>query len=120
MLVALHRKGLVPALVNVAQSRISPVLLPSPNIGDRQPLQEPRTFAITLRRQQQVPVIRHHCICADPHSRFIKSLAQDLLERLVVRELLEQLQSRDATIQDVKYKPTRSNPRCSSHHGVRP
>jgi hypothetical protein len=62
-----------------------PVLLPSPNMGDRQPLHEPRKFTITLRPQQQVPVIQHHCICTDPHRRFIKSLAQDLLERLMVR-----------------------------------
>jgi hypothetical protein len=101
--VALYRKRLVPALVNMTQSRISPVLLPSPNMGDRQTLHEPRKLSIALRPQQQVPVIRHHCRCTDPHRRFIKSLAQDLLERSIVRGLLEQLHSRDATIQDVKY-----------------
>jgi hypothetical protein len=67
MLVALHRKRLVPPQVNVAQSRISPVLLPSPNMGDRQPLHEPRKLTITLRPQQQVSVIRQHCIRTDSH-----------------------------------------------------
>jgi hypothetical protein len=54
-----------------AQSRITPVLLPSPNMGDRQPLHERCKFAITLRPQQQVPVILHHYICAYPiHQEF--------------------------------------------------
>jgi hypothetical protein len=35
MLLARHRKRLVPPLVNMAQSRISPVLLPSPNMSEK-------------------------------------------------------------------------------------
>ena len=35
MLVALYRKRLIPALLSMAQSRMSPVLLPSPNMGDQ-------------------------------------------------------------------------------------
>ena len=40
MLIALHRKRLVSTLVHMAQSRIAPVLLPLPHMGDCQPLHE--------------------------------------------------------------------------------
>ncbi len=38
MLVAFHRERLIPTLVDMPQPRVSPVLLPSPHVGDRQAL----------------------------------------------------------------------------------
>jgi hypothetical protein len=56
MLVALHGKRFAPTPVIMAQSRITPVLLPppAPDMGDRQPLHELRQFTIALLPQQQV------------------------------------------------------------------
>src|SRR5271157_1195885 len=65
-----------------------------------------------------MPVVGHQRVSTNPHRRFIAHFTQDALERLVVRRLLEQLHSGNATIQNVKYHPTRSDPCCSWHRGT--
>src|SRR5271157_6034932 len=64
-----------------------------------------------------MPVVGHQRVSTNPHRRFIAQFTQDALERLVVRRLLEQLHSGNATIQNVKYHPTRSDPCRSWHRG---
>ncbi len=115
MLVALHGKRFVPTLVNMAQSRIASMLLPPPDMGDRQPLHKRCELTVVLRPHEQVPVVRHHGVRTNPHRRLFESVAQNLLERLIIRSLLEQLHSRHAAIQDVKHHSARSDPRCSWH-----
>src|SRR5208282_3550442 len=65
-----------------------------------------------------MPVVGHQRVSTNPHRRFIAHFTQDALERLVVRRLLEQLHSGNATIQNVKYHPSRSDPCCSWHRGT--
>jgi hypothetical protein len=67
MLVALHRERLVSILVDMGQSCIAPVLLPSPHMDDCQPLHEGGQLAVALRTQPQLPVVRHHRVRTNPH-----------------------------------------------------
>ncbi len=94
MHVAFHSKRFVPTLVNMAQPGTAPMLLPPSHMGDRQPLHERCGSRIARRPNQKMSVVGHQCIGTDPHRRFVECFPQDVLKRLVIRGLLEQLHAR--------------------------
>jgi len=61
-------------------------------------------------QKQQMPMIGHQAIGANPDRRLVARFAQHELKRLEVRRLLEKLHARDAAIQDMKHHPTRGRP----------
>src|SRR5882724_8216225 len=53
--------------------------VPTLRVGQREPRREPRQFAILDRRQNQMPVVRHHAIGQQWNRMLVLRFAQHLL-----------------------------------------
>jgi len=105
MLVTSDGERLVSALIDVPQSDVMPMLLPTADVRDRQPLHESRQVAVVLRPQQQVPMVRHQRVGAEADWRLVTSFFENSLERLEVCRLLKQPHAPYAAIQHVNTIP---------------
>ena len=95
----------------MALAHVVPVFLPASRVRDGQPLHEGRQVAIVFWPQQQMPMIGHHRVGANPHRRRLGRFTQHAFERLEIRRLFKQLHAPDATIQNMKHHPTRCDSR---------
>ena len=95
------------SLLSAAEETSIPPLSPvstqpsSPSVGQRQPADEPRQFAVLARPDDQVPVAGHDAVGQQPCSCAINSLFQNPLEGLVVPVFLEDRHPRVGAIEHV-------------------
>ena len=87
IVVSLHRKRLVSALVDVAHANLLAMFLPIADMGDGELLHKGTQFSVFFRPQNEMPVIWHEAIATDPHGAGFKGPSEITLERLVVRVL---------------------------------
>src|SRR5438094_646083 len=93
------------------------VALPSRDVRDGQPLHEGRQVPVVLWPQDQMPMVRHQAIRANPHRLDGQRFLQNILERNVIAVRMEQPHPADPAVQDVKNHSTRSDSVCSWHEG---
>ena len=101
VLVALHRERLETALVDVPAAPAVAVRVPALRVGQRQPADKPREFAVPARPDDQMPVVGHHAIGQQPCPLALDSLLQNPLKGLVVTVVLEDGHAGVGTIEDV-------------------
>jgi len=104
VLVLLDRKGLEPALPNVA-ARVVPAVV-APNVRCKQPLHPPTQLTISVRPDHQVEVVRHQTPSQDPHRRACTGLLNKLDEPLVVVIIVKHILPRVASVQNVVANPS--------------
>src|SRR5262249_22720786 len=92
--------------------------MPALGVGQRQPADQPREFAILPRPNHQVPMIGHEAIGQQPSLRALHGLEQDPLKRLVVSLVIEDAHPRIGPIEHVIHETALSGAMRSSHTAI--
>jgi hypothetical protein len=119
VVVFLNGKRLEAALVNVARSARMTMRMPALGVRQCQPADKPREFALLSRPDNEVPVVRHEAIGQQPGLCALHGLGQRLLEREVIRVVVEDAHPRIGPVEHVVHVTTLSGPSRWASHGCR-
>jgi hypothetical protein len=103
MMIALHRKTLEPALIQVALTDRFAVLAPPPDVSGTDPLHELGEVIGVPGPENEVPVIAHQAVAQNPHPGAPAALFQQLEKREKIAGLLEDVQPAVAAVEHVKH-----------------
>ena len=97
-LVGLDGETLVGALIDVPDTCSAMGRVPSLYVGYGDPMHKGRHGIVVRRPEQQVPVVGHDAIAANPHAEPVDALGEDLFEGEEITFLLEYPQSPVGTV----------------------
>src|SRR5687767_649000 len=89
MSVVLNNEGFEPAMVNVARTGAAAVGMTSLSMNERHEAHVVRQFAVLLRPEQQVPVVRHDAPAKNAYRDALLHFSQHTLESHVVAVVVE-------------------------------
>lgn len=73
--------------------------MPALRMGDRDPPQHFREFALASRPEQEVPVVRHQAIGGEADAESVMRLRENPLERSIVGRFLKQQEAPHAPVE---------------------
>jgi len=117
MRIILYREALVPAAVNMPDSDCSMRNVISLRVCQSNPSHEVRQIAIAPRPQEQMPVIAHYAIAADPHLETLDALGENLLKGEKITGLTKNPEPTISPIQGVVNITAQRNPLIAAHVG---
>ncbi len=101
VLVFLNGEGLEAALVERPGTAAVVVRMPTHGMGQGQPVEEIREFAVLMRPENEVEVVGHEAVGQQAHRHLVLGLAQDTLEGGVVAVFVENGGTSHGAVEDV-------------------
>ena len=115
MFIALDRKRLEAALINMSRPSAVAMRMPPLRVRETEPAHKPRQFAIFVRLQDQVPVIRHQSKGEDFRPGSFHSRDQNPFKRLEIGVIIKDPHPAVRTVQDMVDQTTIRSSFRSTH-----